>query len=96
MTLAPSELCEVLWTMVMSISLRLRGWGGLVGILIILGVFTMLTVAMLLIVEGLSAFLHALQLHWKACLSAGSWGLSLGRAICRAACSHNLTPFVEP
>ena len=37
MTLAPSELCEVLWTMVMSISLRLRGWGGLVGILIIFG-----------------------------------------------------------
>lgn len=62
--LAPTELSEVLWTMVMSIALRSRGWGGLVGIFIIFAVFAVLTVAILLIMEGLSAFLHALRLHW--------------------------------
>lgn len=58
------ELSEVLWTMVMSIGLRLQGWGGLVGVFVIFAVFAVLTVAILLVMEGLSAFLHALRLHW--------------------------------
>lgn len=62
--LASAELSEVLWTMVMSIGLRMRGWGGLIGVFIIFAVFAVLTVAILLIMEGLSAFLHALRLHW--------------------------------
>ena len=59
-----AELSEVLWTMVMHIGLRTQGWGGLVGVFIIFAVFAVLTVAILLIMEGLSAFLHALRLHW--------------------------------
>ncbi|MXQ90472.1 hypothetical protein E5288_WYG016053 [Bos mutus] len=64
LSLAHAQLSEVLWTMVMHIGFRTRGWGGLVGVFIIFAVFAVLTVAILLIMEGLSAFLHALRLHW--------------------------------
>ncbi|XP_051992982.1 V-type proton ATPase 116 kDa subunit a 3 [Xyrauchen texanus] len=64
LSLAHAQLSEVLWVMVMRISLSWQGYVGSVVLSVIFSIFAMLTVSILLVMEGLSAFLHALRLHW--------------------------------
>uniref|UniRef100_A0A8C2B317 V-type proton ATPase subunit a n=1 Tax=Cyprinus carpio TaxID=7962 RepID=A0A8C2B317_CYPCA len=64
LSLAHAQLSEVLWGMVMHLGLSSRSGGGFFVLSIIFSAFATLTVCILLIMEGLSAFLHALRLHW--------------------------------
>uniref|UniRef100_A0A3B4CQ07 V-type proton ATPase subunit a n=1 Tax=Pygocentrus nattereri TaxID=42514 RepID=A0A3B4CQ07_PYGNA len=64
LSLAHAQLSEVLWVMVMRFSFRKTEYVGSVIMAVVFAFFAVLTISILLVMEGLSAFLHALRLHW--------------------------------
>ncbi|KIM55209.1 hypothetical protein SCLCIDRAFT_1221352 [Scleroderma citrinum Foug A] len=64
LSLAHAQLSEVLWMMTLENVLGMSGITGIIALVLMGGVWLSLTVFILCIMEGLSAFLHALRLHW--------------------------------
>ncbi len=50
--------------MLLHIGLGMSGYGGSIATFLVFMPWASLTVFILLLMEGLSAFLHALRLHW--------------------------------
>lgn len=66
LSLAHAQLSDVLWTMLFRKAFILDGYAGAIATFLLFFVFGGLTLGILVLMEGLSAFLHALRLHWLA------------------------------
>ncbi|VBB25214.1 unnamed protein product [Acanthocheilonema viteae] len=64
LSLAHAQLSEVLWSMVLSMAFSFNAWSSGPVLYLISWFYGVLTFAILILMEGLSTFLHTLRLHW--------------------------------
>lgn len=64
LSLAHGQLAEVLWRMIMTMGIKAKGYTSGVKLWMIFSIWATATLAILVVMEGLSAFLHTLRLHW--------------------------------